>query len=88
MLVAQEQRAKGPAMTGKKKSWSDMSPGQRRAAGVLGAVQVSLAVAAWTDLARRPAEQVRGPKIAWAPIIAINFVGPIAYFARGRVKAS
>ena len=71
-----------------KKSWSDMSPTQRRAAGVLGAAQVALAVAAWTDLARRPAAQVRGPKIAWAAIIAVNFVGPIAYFARGRVKAT
>jgi hypothetical protein len=87
MLGALERREKEAAMTRTKKGWSDLSPGQRRATGVLGAVQAALAVAAWTDLARRPAGEVRGPKIAWAAIIAINFVGPIAYFARGRVRS-
>jgi hypothetical protein len=76
----------GRKMTGKK-GWKDLSPGQRRAVGVLGAVEAALAIAAWTDLARRPAELVKGSKIAWAGIIAINIVGPIVYFARGRVRA-
>ena len=30
------------------------------------------------------AEEVVGSKGKWAAIIAINFVGPLAYFARGR----
>ena len=47
-------------------------------------VQVSLAATAWVDLWRRPAAQVNGPKAKWAAIIALNFVGPLAYFARGR----
>ncbi|MCK6210250.1 PLDc N-terminal domain-containing protein [Georgenia sp. EYE_87] len=73
-------------MTGKKKGWKDLTPAQRRAVGLLGAVEAALAIAAWTDLARRPAELVRGSKIAWAAIIAVNFVGPLVYFARGRVR--
>lgn len=67
-----------------RKKWSDLTPGQQRAVVVTGAVQMSLAVAAWVDLARRPAEQVRGSKAKWAAIIAINWFGPIAWFARGR----
>jgi hypothetical protein len=50
----------------------------------LGAVQVSLAAAAWTDLARRPARAVNGPKGVWALVIAVNTVGPLAYFRWGR----
>lgn len=68
----------------KKKQWKDLSAGQRRATGLMGVLQVSLAVAAWVDLARRPAAQVNGRKGVWAAVIAINFVGPIAYFLKGR----
>jgi hypothetical protein len=39
------------------------------------------------DLAKRPKEQVRGSKPAWAALIAVNFVGPISYFAFGRRSA-
>ncbi|GAA4288011.1 PLDc N-terminal domain-containing protein [Georgenia daeguensis] len=76
----------GRKMTGKK-GWKDLTPAQRRAVGALGAVEAALAIAAWTDLARRPPELVRGSKIAWAGIIAINFVGPLLYFSRGRVRS-
>ena len=64
--------------------WADFSPGQRAGLVALGAVQVSLAAAAWTDLARRPARQVTGPKPLWALVIAVNIVGPLAYFRWGR----
>ena len=67
-----------------KKKWSDMSSGQQAATIVAGCVQVALAATAWIDLARRPAEEVVGSKAKWAAIIAINYVGPLAYFARGR----
>ena len=67
-----------------KKKWSDLTTSQQRAITVAGCIQVSLAAAAWADLARRPAEEVVGSKGKWAAIIAINFVGPLAYFARGR----
>nr|WP_187352568.1 hypothetical protein [Dietzia kunjamensis] len=47
-------------------------------------VQVSLAATAWADLATRPAAKVQGSKGKWAAIIAINFIGPLLYFTRGR----
>lgn len=67
-----------------RRTWSDLTPRQQRAVLVLGSVQLSLAATAWTDLARRPAEQVNGGKLRWALIIAINFIGPAAYFRWGR----
>jgi len=67
-----------------KKKWSDLTNNQQTAIIVAGCVQVSLAATAWVDLARRPAAQVQGSKAKWAAIIAINFIGPIAYFTRGR----
>lgn len=68
----------------RKRSWSDLSTGQQMALAGAAAVQIGLAVVAWTDLARRPAEEVHGPKLAWAAVIAVNFVGPISYFVWGR----
>ena len=67
-----------------RKRWSDLSDGEKTAVLVAASVQLSLAATAWVDLARRPAELVRGPKPAWALAIAVNFVGPIAYFTVGR----
>lgn len=64
--------------------WSDLTPQQQVGAAVTGAVQLALAVTAWTDLAKRPASRVNGKKAMWAVIIGVNFVGPIAYFAFGR----
>ena len=68
----------------RKKSWNELSDGQKATILTLMSVQVSLAVTAWTDLAFRPAEQVRGSKARWAAIIAVNFIGPALYFVRGR----
>ena len=64
--------------------WADLTERQRTLILVAASVQMSLAATAWTDLARRPAEQVRGSKAVWAAAIAVNFVGPVAYFSRGR----
>ncbi|GGU50555.1 hypothetical protein GCM10010178_49210 [Lentzea flava] len=50
----------------------------------LGVVQVLLAGAAWTDLALRPSEFVKGRKVWWAWAILVNFAGPLAYFRWGR----
>ena len=64
--------------------WSDMSPGARRAVVALAVAQVSLAAAAWADLARRPPAGVNGKKQWWALAILVNFAGPLAYFRWGR----
>lgn len=66
------------------KSWSDLSSQQKTWTLVAGSVNLALAATAWTDLARRPAALVRGPKGVWAVLIAVNFVGPISYFVFGR----
>ena len=72
--------------TVKRKTWSDLTDRQKTALLVTASVQLSLAATAWVDLARRPRNQVNGPKGAWAAALAVNFVGPISYFAFGRKK--
>jgi len=65
-------------------SWKELSPGRRVAVAILGFVQVALAVSAWRDLGERSAAELNGSKRVWAAVIAINWVGPILYFTRGR----
>lgn len=67
-----------------RRRWNELTEGEKTAILVAASVQISLAATAWVDLARRPATQVRGPKPFWAVAIAVNFVGPISYFAVGR----
>ncbi|WP_213813891.1 PLDc N-terminal domain-containing protein [Glaciihabitans sp. dw_435] len=69
-----------------RKKWSDLTTGQRIALIVAATLELTLAASAWRDLARRPAARVRGPKGLWGAIIAVNFVGPVAYFIAGRVR--
>ncbi|MBA3619767.1 MAG: PLDc_N domain-containing protein [Acidothermales bacterium] len=64
--------------------WLDLSSPQRRVIVAAGTVEVVLLGAALRDLARRPGEQVRGPKPAWAAASFVNIVGPAAYFLFGR----
>jgi Phospholipase_D-nuclease N-terminal len=71
-----------------KRTWSDLTPQQKTGSIVGGLIQLALAAAAWTDLARRPATQVNGPKPLWALAIAVNFVGPISYFIWGRQRGA
>ncbi|MCD9197818.1 PLDc N-terminal domain-containing protein [Aeromicrobium wangtongii] len=68
----------------KKKRWSDLTPGQRRAVYVAGALEAAATAAAWRDLAKRPAEDVRGPKLVWRLVSFVQPVGPLAYFTLGR----
>ena len=69
------------------KKWKELSTGQQATVLTLASVQLALAATAWTDLARRPADQVNGSKTKWAAVIGINFIGPVLYFAKGRRKA-
>jgi hypothetical protein len=71
-------------MAHSKKSWSDLTTGQRRAAVIAGAVEAVLTAAALRDLARRTPDQVRGPKLIWRLACAVQPVGPVAYFLVGR----
>ena len=66
--------------------WRELTPRQRKAMMVRGALQFGLLSAALYDLHRRPASQVRGPKPLWVAISLTNYLGagPIAYFLLGR----
>ena len=46
-------------------------------------VQLSLLVAAQTDISRRPAAQIRGSKAMWRLATLVNFIGPATYFTFG-----
>lgn len=68
--------------------WQEMGTGRKALVVASSVVQISLAVSAWIDLARRPSSEVRGRKSWWALLIGINFVGPLSYFRWGRVSTS
>ena len=67
-----------------RRQWRDLTQRQQAAVLTLASVQLSLAATAWADLATRPAVAVNGRKSVWAAVIAVNFVGPLAYFRWGR----
>jgi len=71
------------------KRWGDLSPGTRKVIIVVGIAEAALKVAVAIDLKRRPADQIRGPKWAWAASLVINSAGviPLSYFAFGRRPA-
>ncbi|MGN6576494.1 MAG: hypothetical protein ACTHKG_12465 [Nocardioides sp.] len=71
----------------RKKKWNELSPRVRRLVVTGAAIEGALKIAALVDLARRPADGVRGSKKIWATaIVLVNSMGavPIAYFVRGR----
>ena len=70
-----------------KRRWSDLSERTRRLIVAASVCEGVLKVAALVDLKRRPAEEVRGSKRAWATaVVLVNSVGavPVAYFLLGR----
>ena len=83
VLTAAPEPDPQPAPRGRKR-WADLTPPQKAGVVALGTVQVVLLAVAATDLVHRPPEQIRGPKWAWAPALAVNFVGPVTYLVCGR----
>jgi hypothetical protein len=67
-----------------KSKWSDLTTLQRRAIVVGGALEAVMTLAALRDLAKRRADEVRGPKAAWVLSFVVQPIGPIAYFAVAR----
>ena len=72
----------------RRRRWSELSGGQRVAIVALASVELALTATALVDLARRPADQVRGPKALWALGCFVQPVGPVAYLAIGRSTPS
>ena len=67
-----------------KKQWSDLTRTQQGLIVASAAVELALTAAALVDLARRPADQVRGPKPLWVFGCFFQPVGPLAYLVLGR----
>jgi hypothetical protein len=73
-----------------RRRWSDLSERSRRLIVLGGVFEGILKIAALVDLKRRPAEEIRGSKPAWATaVVLVNSVGavPVAYFLLGRRKS-
>ncbi|HZC40201.1 MAG TPA: PLD nuclease N-terminal domain-containing protein [Streptosporangiaceae bacterium] len=67
--------------------WSDLSERTRRMLIAMGIAEGCLKAAALIDIKRRPSDQIRGRKWAWATaVILVNSLGavPLSYFAFGR----
>lgn len=70
-----------------RRRWSDLSEGTRRLIIAAAVADSILKGAALVDIKRRPANQIRGPKWLWVPVIVVvNSAGvvPISYFVLGR----
>lgn len=67
-----------------RKRWSELTGPQRAAILTLACVEISLTATAAVDLAKRPADRVKGSKAAWAAALIVQPFGPIAYLAVGR----
>ena len=70
-----------------KTKWHELSPRNRRLIIIGATFEGLLKAVALVDLARQPAQNVRGSKPGWAAaIVIISSFGavPIAYFAIGR----
>ena len=73
----------------KSQRWNDLSDRSRKLILTAAAIESAFKVAALVDLWRRPSDQVRGSKAAWATtIVVVNSAGivPLVYFRRGRRK--
>ena len=67
-----------------KKRWSELTRTQQRLIIGGGAVELALTAIALVDLARRPADQVRGSKRLWLLGCFVQPLGPPAYLVLGR----
>jgi hypothetical protein len=70
-----------------KRRWEELSPRIRRLIIVGASVEGARKSAALMDLARRPANEIRGSKAKWAvAIVVVNSGGalPFYYFVRAR----
>jgi hypothetical protein len=68
----------------KKKRWSELSFEQRVAIVVGAIVELVLTSIALRDLAKRPAREVRGPKLLWFLACFVQPIGPVLYLRAGR----
>jgi hypothetical protein len=61
-----------------------LSPAARRAVWALVVLEAVLITIAERDIQRRPAQDIRGPKLLWRAVATQNVIGPAAYYGFGR----
>jgi hypothetical protein len=71
---------------GTNKPWRDLTTTQKAGMVLLSAVQITLLVAALTDLRRRSADEINGSKQLWTALAFVNVIVPMAYFVFGRKR--
>jgi hypothetical protein len=67
-----------------RKKWSELSPAAKRAIVIGGVMEAVVTSIALRDLIRRPAREVRGPKVLWVLGFFVQPFGPLLYFRFGR----
>lgn len=67
-----------------KKRWSDLTRTQQLLIIASAGVELVVTATALVDLARRPADQMRGTKPLWALGCIVQPLGPVAYLVLGR----
>jgi hypothetical protein len=72
----------------KNKKWSELPTSARIGVVLMGMIQLSLMMAALMDIRKRPAEQINGSKKMWTILAFVNWIGPIAYFVKGRKRGA
>ncbi len=66
-----------------KKKWSELTSRQQTLVLVGASIELALTATSLIDLAKRPADQIRGPKPVWFAGVFIQPIGPIAYLTIG-----
>jgi hypothetical protein len=64
--------------------WSDLTDQQKKVIAVALVVHLIVLTLTWRDLARRPADAVRGPKRLWRLAATMNTSGSLSYWLFGR----
>ncbi len=73
-----------------RKRWDELTGRQRAVLVATGLFEAFAKVAMLRDLRRRPAEQIRGPKLLWGATALVNTAGlaQVAYFMIGRRRST
>ena len=68
--------------------WRDLKTWQKAVVVDVALMQIGIFLVAWADLTRRSPDLVNGNKRAWRAALFLNFIGPLAYFAKGRKRSN
>ncbi len=73
-----------------RKRWNELTGPQRAVIVTAGLFEAFAKVAMLRDLRRRPAEQIRGPRLLWGATALVNTAGlaQVAYFLIGRRRST